>query len=670
MTGILPTYQRFVNGVPVPSISRRSFRLREKYLIVSVLLTFGIVWLGALFYLPEFKSSNSVNDSVYNVYKRIQKAGPELLMPPPLAQNDVGEFPVVGMVRHGEEGDDPHVVEDRNRLRAKIEEDMGMKVLERPQFDVAPSVSSSRGPSKPPVDAIEEPAAGNNAASKDVSPAGPKADSSDKFVAVALAPGADPEIKHKLETVKKMMMHAWNNYKLYAWGKNELKPMSKRAHLSSVFGAGELGATIVDGLDTLYLMGLHDEFREGRDWVAEHLHINEIDSDLSVFETTIRFVGGLLSCYALTGDTMFKDKAVEVADALLPAFDTPTGLPFALINPSTKASRQYHWAGPNSILSELGTLHLEFTYLSDVTGRDIYRQKVNRIREVLNNIDKPGDLYPNFINPRTGQWGQRHMSLGALGDSFYEYLLKAWLVSGGADEQARIMFDTAMQAALDKMLRVSPSGLAYLAELKYGRIIEEKMDHLSCFAGGMFALASTTLDNSLSERYMDVAHKLTNTCHESYARSDTKLGPEAFRFSGAVEARAQKSNEKVYLLRPETFESYFIMWRLTKQQRYRDWGWEGVQALEKHCRVEGGYTGLVNVYHQNPQGDDVQQSFFLAETLKYLYLLFSDDSFLPLDEWVFNTEAHPFPIKGKNPLYREAPKPVPLEPANDENNRI
>lgn len=74
------------------------------------------------------------------------------------------------------------------------------------------------------------------------------------------------------------MLHAWNNYKLYAWGKNELKPMSKRAHLSSVFGAGELGATIVDGLDTLYLMGLNDEFREGRDWVAEHLHINEIVS--------------------------------------------------------------------------------------------------------------------------------------------------------------------------------------------------------------------------------------------------------------------------------------------------------------------------------------------------------------------------------------------------------
>ncbi|KAM3960978.1 mannosyl-oligosaccharide alpha-1,2-mannosidase IA isoform 1-T1 [Aphomia sociella] len=665
MTGILPSYQRFVNGVPVPSISRRSFRLREKYLIVSVLLTFAIVWLGALFYLPEFKSSNSVNDSVYKVYKRIQKAGPELLMPPPLAQNDVGEFPVVGIVRHGEEGDDPHIVEDRNRLRAKIEEDMGMKVLERPQFDLAPSVSSSKGPSKLPVNAIEEPVIAKKDSDKNVFPSGHKVEGSDKYEIVQLGPGADPDVKHKLETIKGMMKHAWNNYKLYAWGKNELKPISKRPHLSSVFGAGDLGATIVDGLDTLYLMGLMDEFREGRDWVAEHLHINEIDSELSVFETTIRFVGGLLTCYALTGDTVFRDKAAEVADALLPAFETPTGLPYSLINPSTKASRQYHWAGPNSILSEVGTLHMEFTYLSDVTGRDVYRQKVERIREALNNVEKPNDLYPNFINPRTGQWGQRHVSLGALGDSFYEYLLKTWLVSNREDEQARLMFDTAMQAALDKMLRVSPSGLSYLADLKYGRIFEEKMDHLSCFSGGMFALASTTLDNSLSDRYMDVARKLTHTCHESYVRSDTRLGPDAFRFSGAVEARGQKSNEKVYLLRPETFESYFIMWRLTKEQKYRDWGWEAVQALEKNCRVDGGYTGIVNVYHEKPQGDDVQQSFFLAETLKYLYLLFSDDSLLPLDEWVLNTEAHPFPIKNKNPLYRAAEKPV--DSANEDN---
>lgn len=101
-----------------------------------------------------------------------------------------------------------------------------------------------------------------------------------------------------------------------------------------------------------------------------------------------------------------------------------------------------------------------------------------------------------------------------------------------------------------------------------------------------------------------------------------------------------------YILRPETVESYFIMWRLTHDQKYRDWGWEVVQALELNCRTKYGYSGIKNVYANPVQHDNIQQSFFLAETLKYLYLLFSDDSLLSFDEWVFNTEAHPLPILG------------------------
>ena len=106
-----------------------------------------------------------------------------------------------------------------------------------------------------------------------------------------------------------MMLHAWSNYKLYAWGKNELKPITKRGHTGSIFGAYDLGATIIDAMDTLYVMGLHKEFDEGRDWVARKFTLENVMSDLSVFETNIRFVGGLLTCYAFTGDPMFKEKA-------------------------------------------------------------------------------------------------------------------------------------------------------------------------------------------------------------------------------------------------------------------------------------------------------------------------------------------------------------------------
>ncbi|EFN85019.1 Mannosyl-oligosaccharide alpha-1,2-mannosidase isoform 2, partial [Harpegnathos saltator] len=447
------------------------------------------------------------------------------------------------------------------------------------------------------------------------------------------------------------------------------------------------------------------------------------NSEISLFETNIRFMGSLLACYALTGDVMFRDKAAQLGERMLPAFQTETGIPHSLINLHTGTSKNYGWASSGcSILSEIGTMHLEFTYLSDITNNPVFKSKVENVRKVLKSLDKPRGLYPNYIHPRTGKWGQRaghstlvwreidtafnsristgaivntdyidplrflqdvknivlehvrsvmkrhgsikvntvfngefvadHMSLGGLGDSFYEYLLKAWIQSGKEDIEAREMYDEAIAAITEHMIKTSPGKLVYVSDLKYDRL-EHKMGHLACFAGGMFALGAKTVENELSDKYMNIAAGLTNTCHESYDRSVTKLGPEAFHFIEGNEARSLKNGEKYYILRPETFESYFVMWRLTKDPKYREWGWEAVQALEKHCRVPGGFTGLNNVYLADSAKDDVQQSYFFAETLKYLYLLFSDDDLISLDDWVFNSEAHVLPIKG-NPLYRPA----------------
>nr|CAD7449359.1 unnamed protein product [Timema bartmani] len=378
--------------------------------------------------------------------------------------------------------------------------------------------------------------------------------------------------------VQKMMKHAWGSYVRYAWGKNELRPISKRGHSASIFGSMSLGATIVDGLDTLYIMGMEEEYKQGRDWIEENLHVDNLATDLSVFETNIRFVGGLLACFALTGDIMFRDKAAQIAEKLLPAFQTQTGIPNALVNFKSGTSKNYGWAsGGCSILSEFGTLHLEFAYLSDVTGNPVFRAKVDHIRRVLQSMDKPNGLYPNYVNPKTGKWGQHHMSIGALGDSFYEYLLKAWLQSGKEDHEARQMYDDSIHHILQHMLRVSPGGLTYISDLKFDRL-EHKMGHLACFAGGLIGLGAHSLKNDLSDRYMDIADGVTNTCHEAYDRTATKLAPEVFRFTDSIEAKSLKSNEKYYILRPETFESYFIMWRLTKDPKYREWGWEAVQV--------------------------------------------------------------------------------------------
>uniref|UniRef100_U5EW55 alpha-1,2-Mannosidase n=1 Tax=Corethrella appendiculata TaxID=1370023 RepID=U5EW55_9DIPT len=648
---MLPTYSRQTNN---PLFARKSFRSSEKCLILLVLLTFGFVCFGGFFFLPN--TNNFGADRVLKVYKQFQKVSPEIFIPaPPPAAHGLNI-----------EDEDPHKIEDREKLLSKIKNEFGDDILEKPDTNsnnipdiISASTATTNSLSNPNNN-------NNNNNSPIVPPVIPQVIPDLEIKAMPSMPtriaynanvGEDPDplVREKRDKVKEMMQHSWDNYKLYAWGKNELKPISKRGHSGSIFGASDLGATIIDGLDTLYLMGMYKEFEEGRDWVARKFTLENVLSDLSVFETNIRFVGGLLTCYAFTGDPLFKDKAKYVADKLLPAFQTPTGIPYALINLKNQISKNYGWAsGGSSILSEFGTLHLEFSYLSDITGDPIYKEKVQAIRSVLKDIEKPKGLYPNYLNPKTGKWGQQHMSLGALGDSFYEYLLKAWIQSGRTDDEAREMYDEAMVAIIEHMIRTSTNGLTYVSDMKFDRL-EHKMDHLACFAGGLFGLGSNTLvTHQQADKYMEIAEGLTNTCHESYIRTYTRLGPESFRFNDAVEAKALKSQEKYYILRPETFESYFVMWRLTHDQKYRDWGWDAVQALEKHCRTPNGFTGVKNVYLLEPVKDDVQQSFFLAETLKYLYLLFSDDSLLPLDEWVFNTEAHPLPVKGANQFYRSA----------------
>merc|ERR1719211_771115 len=159
------------------------------------------------------------------------------------------------------------------------------------------------------------------------------------------------------------MRHAWDNYVRYAWGRNELKPASKRGHSASVFGSSPMGATVVDSLDTLYIMGM---------------------------------------------DELFKEKAVHIVDKLLPAFDTPTGIPYALINMKSGNAKNFGWAsGGSSILSEFGTLHMEFAYLSDITGSPVYRKKVEKIRRTVKEVERPKKLYPNYLNPKTGKWGQQ-----------------------------------------------------------------------------------------------------------------------------------------------------------------------------------------------------------------------------------------------------------------------
>ncbi|XP_045619329.1 mannosyl-oligosaccharide 1,2-alpha-mannosidase IA [Procambarus clarkii] len=650
--GVIPLYSKR----SAPWALRRIFRSKEKVLILLVCLTFLFICIGPIFFLPDLRGGLSTRvDHVYKVYKQMQKAGPELILPPPppLSGEEGAVRKHEGVYHNLVEHNDVHLSDDKQRLMEKINSDdelRHLRVIEKPVVLTVSSTAASKV--NPIVEQVDESARVQGGSGVEAEKAGLQVKKS--LPVVQAGEDADPVARQRREKIKEMVLHAWRGYKTYAWGKNELRPVSKRGHTAGIFGRQDMGATIVDALDTLYIMGLMEEFNEGRAWIQYHLDFNQLRSEMSVFETNIRFVGGLLSVYSLTGDPLFRDRALHIARKLLPAFDTPTGIPYALINVGNGIAKNYAWAsGGSSILSEFGTLHLEFVYLSDISGDPVFKEKVFRIRDVIRKTERPDGLYPNYMNPKTGKWGQRHTSVGALGDSFYEYLLKAYLQSGGKDEEARDMYVEAIAAITNRLVLKSNTGLTYIAESKFNRL-EHKMDHLACFSGGMYALGAKKIESQLSATHLEIAEGLANTCHESYIRTPTGLGPESFRFTEGIEARALKSSEKYYILRPEVIETWFYMWRITKDQKYREWAWEAVLALEKHCRAEAGYSGIQNVYMENPQKDDVQQSFIFAETFKYLYLIFSDDSLLSLDEWVLNTEAHPIPIAGNNAFYRKA----------------
>lgn len=162
--------------------------------------------------------------------------------------------------------------------------------------------------------------------------------------------------------------------------------------------------------------------------------------------------------------------------------------------------------------------------------------------------------------------------MGALADSFYEYLLKSWLQSGKQDEQARRMYIEAIDALIAKVSRVSAGGLMYFGQLKYDTF-ERKMEHLACFSGGMIALGGQTLYTDTTDdnksRYIKVGANITNTCHESYVRTKSRIGPETFMFSQNSDKITSLTNERYYIQRPEVIESYFYLWRITKDPKYR-----------------------------------------------------------------------------------------------------
>eukprot|EP00117_Sycon_ciliatum_P006654 scpid71106/ scgid2537/ Endoplasmic reticulum mannosyl-oligosaccharide 1,2-alpha-mannosidase; ER alpha-1,2-mannosidase; ER mannosidase 1; Mannosidase alpha class 1B member 1 len=414
--------------------------------------------------------------------------------------------------------------------------------------------------------------------------------------------------------------HAWHGYRTHAWGKDMLRPVS-RGH-EEWFG---LGMTIVDSLDTMHLMGLEQEFAEARLWVEQNLDVRK-NMDVNVFETTIRIVGGLLGAYHLSLDSLFKEKAIQLADSLIPAFATGSGIPLSDINLFTGNASPPKWA-PESSIAEVTTLQMEFREISRLTGDAKYQDAVDKAMEHVQSQERHDGLVHLFINPYSGVFKEGTLTLGARADSYYEYLLKQWLQCNRTEDRFINWYRTSVAGIEKRLMRhSSPSQLLFVGEELNNGQFSPKMDHLVCFLPGLLALGSVHgADIEQSGNHLELARQLMVTCQQMYVVMPTGLSAELVYFGqGADESDIiVKERDRHNLLRPEAVESLFILYRITGNETYRDWGWEVFQAFEKHCKVEGGgYTSIgdvSSVHDTKPQ--DRMESFFLAETLKYLYLL-------------------------------------------------
>ncbi|XP_054358949.1 endoplasmic reticulum mannosyl-oligosaccharide 1,2-alpha-mannosidase [Pongo pygmaeus] len=455
--------------------------------------------------------------------------------------------------------------------------------------------------------------------------------------------GTPAHPNYRQKGVIDVFLHAWKGYRKFAWGHDELKPVSRS--FSEWFG---LGLTLIDALDTMWILGLRKEFEEARKWVSKKLHF-EKDVDVNLFESTIRILGGLLSAYHLSGDSLFLRKAEDFGNRLMPAFRTPSKIPYSDVNIGTGVAHPPRWTS-DSTVAEVTSIQLEFRELSRLTGDKKFQEAVEKVTQHIHGLSgKKDGLVPMFINTHSGLFTHLGVfTLGARADSYYEYLLKQWIQGGKQETQLLEDYLEAIEGVKTHLLRHSePSKLTFVGELAHGRF-SAKMDHLVCFLPGTLALG---VYHGLPASHMELAQELMETCYQMNRQMETGLSPEIVHFNlypqpGRRDVEV-KPADRHNLLRPETVESLFYLYRVTGDHKYQDWGWEILQSFSRFTRVpSGGYSSINNVQDpQKPEPRDKMESFFLGETLKYLFLLFSDDrNLLSLDAYVFNTEAHPLPI--------------------------
>lgn len=473
--------------------------------------------------------------------------------------------------------------------------------------------------------------------------------------------------QQRAQAVKDAFTFAWNGYFSNCRGQDQLNPVDSTCSNPR----NNWGASAVDALSTALVMELQPIVTDILDYIPS-IDYTTTATEVSLFETTIRYLAGMLSGYDLLKGPLSNlttntsainallTQSQSLADTLSFAFDTPTGLPsnnLFFTNRSTDG-------GTTAGLATAGTLALEWQHLSDLTGNATYGDLAQKAETYLLNPQPTyNEPFPGLVGSNialsngsfldaTGGWNGGD-------DSFYEYLLKMYVYDSSRYSNYSDRWTAAADSTM-KYLRSHPSSrpdLTFLSSFVNQSFVNAS-EHLTCFDGGNFLLGGSVLGR---QDYIDFGLALVNGCHDTYNSTVTMIGPEQFSWNttGVNSGNQDFYNEHgfyitnpLYDLRPEVIESFYYAYRITGNTTYQDWAWDAFVAINATTRVGAGFSEISDVNAANGGSfDNVQESFLFAEVMKYSYLIHAPDSIFQVstngsNQFVFNTEAHPLKVAG------------------------
>ena len=416
------------------------------------------------------------------------------------------------------------------------------------------------------------------------------------------------------EDVKAQMAWSWDCYRDRAWGKDEIRPVSG-TFSNFPLKTHHLGLSLIEALDTLWVMGLDSRFEDGIAWVKTHFDA-DVDGEVSVFETSIRLVGGLLSAHLASGEAVLLAKARDLADRLLPAFATPTGMPYRFINLRTGVPREAVTSP-----ADIATYLPEWGTLSQLTGDPRYAKAARKAMIAVFERRSPLDLVATKIDVLSGAWRSRTATIGSYCDSFFEYLWDSWQLFGDAD--CKRMYDVCTAAIL-KHQQVWKDHQLWFADVDFetGAVISTEQDELASFYGGLLGQGG--------------ALKQGAAYTESWAKVQARYGvlPEGYDY--ATSRPTQVTNA----LRPELADAAFTLWLIDRSPRWREIGRLHFEAMKRWNKAPFGYTDLADVTATPKRQADHCPGYWWSEQMKYYYLLFANTPRFDYSDNYLSTEGN------------------------------